>query len=125
MSPPPDRRYSTAHLWVESIGDRCRIGVTHHAQETLGELEFVDLPEAGAWLAAGEPFGALESGKAISDLIAPLAGVVVASNGALAETPGTVNAAPYHEGWLIELEPADPDALADLLDATAYAALTV
>jgi len=124
MSLPPDRRYSSDHLWVLNLGGRCRIGITHHAQETLGELEFVDLPEAGARLTAGEPFGALESVKAVSDLIAPLTGIVVAGNTALATSPGMVNAAPYHEGWLIEIEPADPDALSGLLEVTAYAELT-
>lgn len=124
MSLPPDRRYSSDHLWVLNLGGRCRIGITHHAQETLGELEFVDLPEAGARLTAGEPFGALESVKAVSDLIAPLTGIVVAGNTALATSPGMVNAAPYDEGWLIEIEPADPDALSGLLEVTAYAGLT-
>jgi len=124
MSLPPDRRYSSDHLWVLNLGGRCRIGITHHAQETLGELEFVDLPEAGARLTAGEPFGALESVKAVSDLIAPLTGIVVAGNTALATSPGMVNAAPYDEGWLIEIEPADPDALSGLLEVTAYAELT-
>ena len=124
MSLPPDRRYSSDHLWVLNLGGRCRIGITHHAQETLGELEFVDLPEAGARLTAGEPFGALESVKAVSDLIAPLTGIVVAGNAALATAPGMVNAAPYHAGWLIELVPADPGDLSGLLEAAAYAELT-
>ena len=133
MNVPEDLRYSNEHEWARvldaaSLDDRSRvrIGITDFAQDSLGDVVFVDLPAPGTAVAAGEALGVLESTKSVSDVYAPLTGTVVAVNESLADNPQLLNEDPYGEGWLIEIELGDGATLADagLLDADAYRALT-
>ncbi len=119
---PADLRYAKSHEWakVESDGS-VTVGITDYAQNSLGDITYVQVPKVGATLKAGDTFGVVESVKAASDLYAPISGTVVAVNGALDSAPETVNRAPYGEGWMLKLKPADPAALGALLDAEAYA----
>jgi len=122
---PEDLRYTAEHEWV--AGDAAgpvRVGVTHFAQEALGDIVFVELPAVGAEVTAGEPCGEIESTKSVSEIYAPLTGTVVARNETLVDAPETVNADPYGAGWLVQLAPADPQAVSGLLDAAAYRELT-
>ena len=118
---PANLRYTESHEWILDNGDgTVTIGITDHAQESLGDVVFVDLPEVGQELGAGEEFGVIESVKAASDLYAPLAGEVVEVNEALEDAPETVNEAPYEGGWIAKLKLADESELSKLLDAEAY-----
>ncbi len=117
---PADRRYSPDHEWALGEGARVRVGVTDYAQDRLGDVVFVDLPEVGAAFGRGAVFGAVESVKAVSDLLLPVAGRVVERNEALADAPERVNDSPYGDGWLVVIEAADPEELHGLLDAGAY-----
>lgn len=123
MSSIPDNlRYTESHEWVLDNGDgTVTIGITDHAQEALGDVVFVELPEVGRELDSGEEFGVIESVKAASDLYAPLSGEVVEVNESLEDAPETVNESPYKDGWIAKLKLSDDTALADLLDADAYA----
>ena len=121
---PDDLRYTAEHEWVRSVDDGVRIGITDHAQEALGDIVFVTLPEVGAVVEAGEPMGEVESTKSVSDVYAPVSGQVVARNELLDARPELVNGDPYGEGWMIEVRPADPAAVDALLDAAAYGKLT-
>ena len=117
---PPGLMYTSEHEWIRAEGDgTVVVGITDHAQHQLGELVYVELPEAGSELAAGDGCAVVESVKAASDVYAPVAGAVTAVNAALNDEPGLVNTSPYDEGWLFRLKPADA-ALAGLLDAAAY-----
>ncbi|MET0740910.1 MAG: glycine cleavage system protein GcvH [Candidatus Nanopelagicales bacterium] len=116
---PDDLRYTAEHEWVRA-GDELVVGITHYAQDALGDVVYVSLPEEGQQLQAGQPCGEIESTKSVSDLYAPVSGVVVARNSALDGTPELVNSDPYGEGWLMRLRPSDPDAVASLLDAGDY-----
>lgn len=119
---PADLRYTEAHEWVRELGEgRVRVGITDHAQQQLGDIVFVQLPEVGASVAAGDALGEVESTKSVADIYSPVAGAVVAVNGALEENPELINSSAYGEGWIAELELAEdaPEA-AELLDATAY-----
>ena len=122
---PADLRYTAEHEWIGESGDggRVRIGVTDFAQSQLGDIVYVTLPEIGSTVQAGVPCGELESTKSVSDLYAPIDGTVVARNEALDTNPDLVNSDPYGEGWMIEVEPTDPDASSALLDADAYRAV--
>lgn len=121
MASPSDLKYTASHEWVRSNPDgTVTIGITAHAQDALGELVYVELPQAGRKLAQGEACAVVESTKAASDVYAPLSGEVVATNDALSGEPQTVNADPYAGGWLFTLRPADPAGLAALLNATDY-----
>lgn len=121
---PDDLHYTAEHEWVRRLGDgRVRIGITHYAQEALGDVVYVSLPEAGASVDAGQSFGEVESTKSVSEIYAPLAGEVVARNEALESRPELVNSDPYGEGWIAELAVGD-DELSGLLDAAAYEKLT-
>lgn len=121
---PADLRYAKSHEWVRIEGDgTATIGITDYAQNSLGDITYVQMPKVGATLKAGETFGVVESVKAASDLYAPVGGTVVAVNTALDSSPETVNRAPYADGWMIKLKPADPGAGEALLDAGAYAKL--
>ena len=121
---PADLRYAKSHEWLKPEGDgTVTIGITDYAQNSLGDITYVQLPKVGAALKAGETFGVVESVKAASDLYAPIAGTVVATNTALDSAPETVNRAPYAEGWMLKLKPADPAAADALLDAGAYGKL--
>ena len=121
---PEDLLYTEEHEWVRRGGDTVRIGITDFAQDQLGDIVYVSLPEVGAEIAAGDAVGELESTKSVSDVYAPLQGVVSAVNEALDAQPELVNSDPYGEGWLFELRPADAGALESLLDAAAYEAHT-
>jgi glycine cleavage system H protein len=123
---PADLSYTPEHEWVQRTGDdTVRVGITDYAQSALGDVVFVQLPEVGAEVTAGESFGEVESTKSVSDLYAPLSAKVVAVNGDLESNPQLVNSDPYGEGWLVELQ-ADSDVLqsglSDLLDAEGYRA---
>jgi glycine cleavage system H protein len=121
LASPSDRRYTESHEWVRSNADgTLTIGITEHAQEALGELVYVELPEPGRVLGPGEACAVVESTKAASDVYSPLAGEVVAINDALGSEPQSVNTDPYAGGWLFTLKPADPAAVASLLSADDY-----
>jgi glycine cleavage system H protein len=123
---PEDLRYTEAHEWVRELGDGVvRIGITDHAQTQLGDVVFVQLPDAGTDVVAGAAIGEVESTKSVSDIYAPVGGTVVAVNEALQDRPELVNSAPYEAGWMIEVRLADGAGSppADLLDAAAYGAL--
>jgi glycine cleavage system H protein len=111
---PQNLKYTQEHEWTRVVG------VTAHAQESLGDVVYVELPKVGATLTAGKQFGVIESTKAVSDLYAPLSGTVVKVNEALVDSPQTVNSDPYGAGWIIELELSDTGQLANLMDASAY-----
>lgn len=118
---PGDRRYAASHEWALAGEDGLvTVGITDHAQHALGDVVFVELPEVGAHLDAGDPAGVVESVKAASDVYAPVSGVVAEVNGALADTPEAVNADPYSGGWFYRLRPDDPSELDALLDAEGY-----
>lgn len=119
---PANLRYTREHEWVRVEADgTLTVGITDHAQQQLGELVYVELPEAGRQLTAGAGMAVVESTKAASDVYAPVAGEVVAVNAALGSAPELVNTQPYGDGWLVRLRPAGSDGLAGLLDAGAYA----
>jgi len=121
---PADLRYTKSHEWVRTLADgSCEIGISDHAQSALGDLVFVDVPEAGRQVAAGEACAVVESVKAASDVYSPIAGEIVAGNAELSSTPELINQDCYGRGWLLRLKPSDPAAVAALLDAAAYGAL--
>jgi len=122
---PDDVKYTSEHEWVRTPGEAessVRIGITDYAQEQLGDIVYVSLPEVGTELVSGSAVGELESTKSVSDVYAPLSGTVAAVNEALDGTPEIVNSDPYGEGWLFELVPSDTSAVDDLMDAAAYQA---
>ena len=122
---PQDLKYTSEHEWVRSPGEHAgsvRVGITHFAQEALGDIVYAQLPEVGAQVTAGGACGELESHKSVSDVYAPISGEVVAVNSGLDATPGLANDEPYGSGWLFEIVPASPDELDGLLDAAAYEA---
>lgn len=120
---PDDLRYTAEHEWVKGIDGGARVGITDHAQEALGDIVFVTLPEVGTVVEAGQPMGEVESTKSVSDIYAPVSGEVVAKNELLDARPELVNGDPYGEGWMIEVRPDDPAAIDTLLDAAAYGRL--
>ena len=124
MEFPDDLRYSKEHEWIRSEGDRVEIGITDFAQEELGDVVFVELPEAGATVEAMVPFGVVESVKAVSDLFAPVSGTVVEVNEELLDRPELINESPYGEGWMIVVEASNPEELQQLLSAADYQAYT-
>lgn len=118
---PADLRYAKSHEWLRAESDgTVTIGITDYAQNSLGDITYVQVPKVGASFRAGETFGVVESVKAASDLYMPVAGTVVAVNAALEAAPETVNRDAYGDGWMLKLQPADPAAAAGLLDAAAY-----
>ncbi len=122
MSDPTDLKYTTSHEWLRVAGDgSATIGITSHAQEALGELVYVELPEVGRRVEAGEACVVVESTKAASDVYAPVAGEVIEINGTLADQPQTVNESPYGDGWLFRLKMSDPSQSTGLLSAADYA----
>lgn len=120
MNVPEQLRYTAEHEWVASSGDNLRVGITDYAQDALGDVVFVELPEVGAVVAAGDVIGEVESTKSVSEVYAPVAGTVVAVNPSVADAPEQVNADPYGAGWLCEVAPSDPSAADTLLQAAAY-----
>ncbi len=117
MSVPEELQYTRSHEWVRTEGDTATIGITDHAQEELGDIVFVELPEEGATFDVGDAFGTVESVKAVSDLYAPVGGEVVEVNEALNDSPEKINEDPYGEGWIIKLRVSDEG---DLLSASDY-----
>jgi glycine cleavage system H protein len=121
---PDDLRYTTDHEWARVEDGTVRMGITDYAQDALGDIVFVKLPEAGTRVEAGASLSEVESTKSVSDVYAPVAGEVVEANAQLAEAPQRVNEDPYGEGWICVLVPSDPAAVEALLDAEAYRRLT-
>jgi glycine cleavage system H protein len=121
MEYPQELKYTSEHEWVSTEeGNRVRVGITDFAQDALGDVVYVDLPEEGTEVKAGEPFGEVESTKSVSDIYSPLTGRIVERNGLLGETPDLVNRDPYGEGWMVVVEAADPSEVDRLMDAGGY-----
>ena len=124
MEFPDDVKYTEQHEWLRMEGSRARIGITDYAQDALGDVVYVDIPEVGTEVRGGEPFGEVESTKSVSDVYAPVSGTVIDRNAALVEAPELVNQDPYGEGWMIVIEVSEPSQQSSLLDAGAYRAFT-
>ena len=122
MSYPQDCRYSKDHEWIRVEGDQGTVGITDHAQKQLGDVVFLELPEVGRTLSANEVFGTVESVKAVSELLSPVAGEVVEINAALVKGPEAINTDPYGAAWMIKVKLADAKAVSALMDAAAYKA---
>ena len=120
MSYPADYRYTEDHEWLQIEGNRAKIGITAHAQSELGDIVFVELPAVGANVSRGDNLGAVESVKAVGDLLAPVSGSVVEVNESLEAAPETINGSPHEDGWILVLEMTDPSEAEKLLDAAAY-----
>lgn len=121
MEFPEGLKYSKEHEWVLVEGTSATIGITEFAQEELGDIVFVELPEVGEKIVKDDPFGAVESVKAVSDIYAPVSGEVVETNEILPDNPETINDDPYGDGWMVRVELSDIDDLKDLMDADEYA----
>ncbi len=123
MDFPQDLRYTKEHEWVRDEGDgRVRVGITDYAQDALGDVVYVDVPDVGTVVATNQPFSEVESTKSVSDVYAPVSGTVVERNVALDERPEMVNDAPYGDGWLVLIQASDLTELQELMDAAAYRA---
>jgi glycine cleavage system H protein len=123
MNVPEDLRYSSDHEWVRSEADTVRIGITDYAQDNLGDVVFVQVPDIGSHVDAGASFSEVESTKSVSDIYAPIAGTVVEVNGELEGQPELVNRDPYGDGWICTIRPDDPSQVDALLDSAGYLAL--
>jgi glycine cleavage system H protein len=123
MDFPADRLYSEYHLWVKVEKDQAFIGVTDYAREELGDVDYIELPELDETITKNKPFGIVETSKAVTDLIAPISGIVIEKNVALVESPETLTDDPYGDGWLIVVEPSDPDEFDELMKARNYSKL--
>lgn len=119
---PADCKYTKDHEWIRVSGDTGEVGVTNYAQQQLGDIVYLELPEVGQSFKQGDQFGSIESVKAVSDLYCPVSGEIVAINGELTDTPESVNVSP-HDNWMIRVRLSDPAELSGLHDADAYAAL--
>lgn len=118
---PENLKYRNTHEWVQPLDDgTVRVGITDHAQDLLGDMVYVELPDVGRSVRAGEECGVVESVKAASDLYSPVSGAIVEVNETLARQPETANKDPYGEGWILRIKPDDPGELNDLMDAGAY-----
>jgi glycine cleavage system H protein len=124
MNIPDDMRYSTDHEWVRRDGDTVTIGITDYAQDSLGDVVFVEIPELGAVVAASDSFTEVESTKSVSDIYAPVSGTISAVNDALDSQPELLNSDPYGEGWICSIEMSEPAQFDALMDAAAYRDLT-
>ena len=122
MEFPEEFKYTEEHEWVQVEGDLVIVGITDFAQDALGDVVFVELPEVGAEVTAGKAFGVVESVKAVSDIYAPVSGVVEEINEELPDAPEVINTSPYGDGWMIKIRVADVSALEGLMDATEYQA---
>jgi glycine cleavage system H protein len=120
MEFPEELQYTEEHEWVLVEGDIVTVGISDFAQDALGDVVFVELPQVGTMLEAGKPFGVVESVKAVSDIYAPVSGEVVEINEELPDAPEVINTSPYEDGWMIKIKVADPAEIKDLLDAEAY-----
>jgi glycine cleavage system H protein len=123
MDIPSDLRYSTDHEWARVEEGRVRIGITDYAQDALGDVVFVEVPDVGTKVERGASFSEVESTKSVSEIYAPVSGVIAEVNPDLADSPERLNDDPYGEGWICVIEPTDPAQLDELLDAEAYRAL--
>jgi len=123
MNVPDDLRYSSDHEWVRFEDGTIRVGITDYAQDALGDVVYVEVPEVGTKVDANAKVSEVESTKSVSDIFAPVAGTVVAVNADLADAPERLNDDPYGEGWICVIQPDDPDQVDALLDAQAYSAL--
>lgn len=121
---PSNLRYTDKHEWTRDDGEVVVIGITHFAQDQLGDVVYVDLPSAGAEVTAGQAFGEVESTKSVSDLYAPISGTIAERNEELDERPELVNADPYGDGWMVAIRPSDRAELDGLIDAEGYRSLT-
>jgi glycine cleavage system H protein len=119
---PENFRYSESHEWVQPDGDKVKIGITDYAQDQLGDIVFVEMPQIGDTFDKGAEFGTVESVKAVSELYIPIAGEVVAVNDALEEAPELINNSPYTEGWMLQVKPDDPSEIESLMTKDAYLA---
>lgn len=124
MEFPEDLKYTEQHEWLRMEGNRARVGITDYAQDALGDVVYVDIPEVGTEVKAGEPFGEVESTKSVSDVFAPVSGTVSERNGTLVEAPELVNEDPYGNGWMIVIDLSDPSEVEGLLDAASYRSFT-
>lgn len=115
-----DFKFTATHEWLQTNKDEVTIGITEHAQELLGDMVFVELPEVGEVFKTGDELGVVESVKAASDFYAPVSGTITAINGAVVENPALVNSAPYGEGWLVKMKPSTPNEIESLLNAEQY-----
>jgi glycine cleavage system H protein len=120
MEFPEDLRYTEQHEWARKEGNLVRVGITDYAQDQLGDIVYVEIPEVGTEVRAGEPFGEVESTKSVSEVYAPVSGRVVERNDLLADSPEVVNEDPYGDGWMVLIDPADPSELDELMDAQRY-----
>ncbi len=120
METPEGLRYTRDHEWVRADGDEHLVGITDYAQDQLGDIVYVELPEVGATVTQNEPFGSIEAVKAVADLNAPISGEVVAVNDVLNDDPGAINRSCYEEGWMIRVKPSDASEINDLMDAAGY-----
>jgi glycine cleavage system H protein len=121
---PEDLRYTSDHEWVATGDASVRIGITDFAQDALGDIVYVQLPEAGTAVEAGQSLGEVESTKSVSEIYAPLSGTVIARNDGLSDAPELINSDPYGAGWLVDIAPSDAGDVDALLDAAAYEELT-
>ena len=124
MNVPGELRYSEDHEWIKVEGNRVSLGITDYAQDALGDVVFIELPPVGTDVACGEPFSEVESTKSVSEIYAPVSGVVVEVNNDLIDHPERLNEDPYGEGWICVIEASDLSELDNLLDAAAYTDLT-
>ncbi len=120
MTIPDDLRYTREHEWARKKGKNVAVGITEYAQDQLGDVVYLELPDIGDAVKKGEAFGVVESTKAVSELFAPVSGKIVEVNDPLADAPETINEDPYEEGWMVVIEPSDPAELDALMDAKAY-----
>jgi glycine cleavage system H protein len=123
MNVPEDLRYTSDHEWARLEDGKIRIGITDYAQDALGDVVFVQLPEPGLTVESGQSFSEIESTKSVSDIYAPVAGTVVEVNSELVDAPQRLNEDPYGEGWLCVIEPTDKETVAEMLDAEGYRTL--
>jgi glycine cleavage system H protein len=124
MAYPADLKYTKDHEWIRIAGDVAEIGITDYAQQQLGDVVYVELPEVGRQIAEGDSFGSIESVKAVSELFAPMGGQVIEVNPALKDHPESVNSRP-HESWMVKIKLADPGATGSLLDSAGYERLVM
>lgn len=124
MNVPEDRRYTDQHEWVKAVDGGFRVGITDYAQDALGDVVFVDLPDTGREVTEGDTIAEVESTKSVAEIYAPLAGTITDVNAALGDTPELINSDPYEAGWFFVIAPTDDGALDQLLDADGYRALT-
>ena len=117
---PDDLSYAEDHEWILRDGDTVKIGISDYAQDQLGDIVFVELPEVGDTFSKGDEFGTVESVKAVSELYIPISGEITGLNKSLEDAPELVNTDPYEDGWMVEVQPSDPQELDELLDRSAY-----